>query len=462
MKIQCNACEGAEATVLCCADEAALCWACDAKIHAANKLASKHQRVPLSNSSSQMPKCDICQAKLTMSRENCTKLYCSVMKKGKKSYWITKAVSIFYEWEGIQEEEGQWTLELFSVELDDSLLDLIYSLALVLFERCHAKKEIIIIIIKSHLPPKTPSFSLIPLGETTGYFFCLEDRALLCRKCDIAIHTANPYVSAHKRFLLTGVRVGLEPTEPVDSTSKAQTNSMEKTIDSASKAKTTSMERTMETTSQTLPKHGTSLLPSAGKNEGTSGNQPSGGRVLPASRVPYSCSTMPGTLVDWPLEEFLGLTDFSQNYGFMEQGSSKKDLGSLKQYKEVYGIRTIKSGDTMRNLFWGIMLNSDYLPVDDADSANHGDSDWSPIYRAAFDEDLGIDECLGQVPQISTAKVPSPPTASGLYWPKNSRSNFLADNAVSVPDVLPSPPLGDFCQYQLNPADVSLKRRRMS
>ena len=61
MKIQCNVCEAAEAAVLCCADEAALCWACDKKIHAANKLASMHQRVPLSSSSSQMPKCDICQ-----------------------------------------------------------------------------------------------------------------------------------------------------------------------------------------------------------------------------------------------------------------------------------------------------------------------------------------------------------------------------------------------------------------
>lgn len=62
MKIQCNVCEAAEAVVLCCADEAALCWACDEKIHTANKLASMHQRVPLSSSSSQMPKCDICQA----------------------------------------------------------------------------------------------------------------------------------------------------------------------------------------------------------------------------------------------------------------------------------------------------------------------------------------------------------------------------------------------------------------
>ncbi|MQM06657.1 hypothetical protein Taro_039486 [Colocasia esculenta] len=62
MKIQCNACEAAEANVLCCADEAALCWACDQEVHAANKLAGKHQRVPLTDSSSsQVPKCDICQ-----------------------------------------------------------------------------------------------------------------------------------------------------------------------------------------------------------------------------------------------------------------------------------------------------------------------------------------------------------------------------------------------------------------
>ncbi|KAJ0940418.1 putative transcription factor interactor and regulator Znf-B family [Helianthus annuus] len=61
MKIQCNVCESAEAVLLCCADEAALCWSCDEKVHATNKLASKHQRVRLATSTSQMPKCDICQ-----------------------------------------------------------------------------------------------------------------------------------------------------------------------------------------------------------------------------------------------------------------------------------------------------------------------------------------------------------------------------------------------------------------
>nr|CAB3447168.1 unnamed protein product [Digitaria exilis] len=63
MKIQCDACEGAAATVVCCADEAALCARCDVEIHAANKLASKHQRLPLEALSSRLPRCDVCQEK---------------------------------------------------------------------------------------------------------------------------------------------------------------------------------------------------------------------------------------------------------------------------------------------------------------------------------------------------------------------------------------------------------------
>ncbi|CAL5026695.1 unnamed protein product [Urochloa decumbens] len=69
MRIQCDACEGAAATVVCCADEAALCARCDVEIHAANKLASKHQRLPLvgvagnGGGEDALPRCDVCQEK---------------------------------------------------------------------------------------------------------------------------------------------------------------------------------------------------------------------------------------------------------------------------------------------------------------------------------------------------------------------------------------------------------------
>jgi len=58
-----DACEGTAATVVCCADEAALCARCDVEIHAANKLASKHQRLPLEALSARLPRCDVCQEK---------------------------------------------------------------------------------------------------------------------------------------------------------------------------------------------------------------------------------------------------------------------------------------------------------------------------------------------------------------------------------------------------------------
>lgn len=61
MKIQCDVCEKAPATLICCADEAALCSKCDTEVHAANKLASKHQRLHLHSLSNKLPSCDICQ-----------------------------------------------------------------------------------------------------------------------------------------------------------------------------------------------------------------------------------------------------------------------------------------------------------------------------------------------------------------------------------------------------------------
>ncbi|XP_043702396.1 B-box zinc finger protein 22 [Telopea speciosissima] len=279
MKIQCNACETAEASVLCCADEAALCWACDEKVHAANKLASKHQRIPLTTSSSmQMPKCDICQ-------------------------------------------------------------------------------------------------------ETVGFFFCLEDRALLCRKCDVAIHTANPYVSKHQRFLLTGVRVGIEPKRPDAPPMKEKSNPVGKGPESVSR---------------TVSRRG-STASVTGETNGVLSGQSSGGTGPTMTKMSFSGGTTTGSIPDWPLDEFLGLTDFNHNFGFMEHGSSKADSGRL------------------------------------------GDPEWSPFLRDA-DEDFGVDECVSQVPEVSfmVPEIPSPPTASGLYWPKNLH-NAQFNRGLFVPDVGCSP-----------------------
>ncbi|KAJ7981892.1 Zinc finger, B-box [Quillaja saponaria] len=293
MKIQCNVCEASEAKVLCCADEAALCWECDEKVHAANKLASKHQRVPLSSSSSQMPKCDICQ-------------------------------------------------------------------------------------------------------ETVGYFFCLEDRALLCRKCDVAIHTANTHVSSHRRFLLTGVRVGLEPTDPGAPCSSVKTNSGDKIS---------------ETKSSSVSRKVFSGPMSHDYNEPIN---VSGIGEFAQTGVSYAGGSAAGTNPQWPIDEFLGLNDFSQNYDFMGNGSSKADSGKL------------------------------------------GDSD-SPILRSG-EEELDDCECLGQVPDASwtVPQIPSPPTYSGLYWPRNSQ--YSSDTAF-VPDIC-FPPMKKPHHLQYN-GIVSKRQRQL-
>lgn len=61
MRVQCDVCERAAASVMCCADEAVLCVDCDLRVHAANKLANKHHRVPLHARVGDSPRCDICQ-----------------------------------------------------------------------------------------------------------------------------------------------------------------------------------------------------------------------------------------------------------------------------------------------------------------------------------------------------------------------------------------------------------------
>lgn len=60
MRTLCDVCESAPAILFCAADEAALCGACDEKVHLCNKLANRHVRVGL-DAPSDVPRCDICE-----------------------------------------------------------------------------------------------------------------------------------------------------------------------------------------------------------------------------------------------------------------------------------------------------------------------------------------------------------------------------------------------------------------
>lgn len=136
--------------------------------------------------------------------------------------------------------------------------------------------------------------------EAAGYFFCLEDRALLCQECDISIHSVNLHVSAHRRFLLTGVRVGTEPAGSTLSFAEQQLSpSLVKSLPKRSSSTTFSGENKEAVPSQV----------------GWQGNQPD-------SRAPSTGGLLTGGITDWQFDEFFG-ADYGHNYGFAVNESSK-------------------------------------------------------------------------------------------------------------------------------------------
>ncbi|XP_014493660.1 B-box zinc finger protein 21 [Vigna radiata var. radiata] len=59
--------------------------------------------------------------------------------------------------------------------------------------------------------------------EKRAYVFCREDRALLCRQCDVSIHDVNEHTKTHDRFLLTGITLE-EKTRTTSTSSTSNEN----------------------------------------------------------------------------------------------------------------------------------------------------------------------------------------------------------------------------------------------
>ncbi|KAL2455615.1 B-box zinc finger protein 21-like [Forsythia ovata] len=60
----------------------------------------------------------------------------------------------------------------------------------------------------SLLQPSPKQFPLCDIyQEKRVFLFCQQDRAIICRECDIPIHKANEHTQKHNRFLLTGVKL---------------------------------------------------------------------------------------------------------------------------------------------------------------------------------------------------------------------------------------------------------------
>ncbi|XP_060199771.1 B-box zinc finger protein 21-like [Lycium barbarum] len=61
--------------------------------------------------------------------------------------------------------------------------------------------------------------------ERRAFLFCQQDRAILCRECDVSIHKANEHTQKHNRFLLTGVKISANSALYSSSESPSETSS---------------------------------------------------------------------------------------------------------------------------------------------------------------------------------------------------------------------------------------------
>ena len=125
----------------------------------------------------------------------------------------------------------------------------------------------------------------------------------------MAIHTVNPHVSAHQRFLLTGIRVGLECTDTGPSTKPSPPND-DKTNEAKKVTLPTSEPQKMDFDHH---HHQQVVLQETNVSDHIS------------TKLPFASSgSAAGSIPQWQIEEIFRLTDFDQSYEYMEiNGSSK-------------------------------------------------------------------------------------------------------------------------------------------
>ncbi|CAK7329632.1 unnamed protein product [Dovyalis caffra] len=233
MKIRCDVCDNAEATVFCCADEAALCAECDHRVHHANKLASKHSRFSLVHPSfKESPLCDICQ-------------------------------------------------------------------------------------------------------ERKALLFCQEDRAILCRECDLPIHKANEHTQKHNRFLLTGVKLSasssLYTISPSTSNCDANINTTRNRNHHPYPRKPSSASHEIFSS----PSVETASPPTAYNRDD---NHVSDNGSISTSRISEYLETVPG----WRIDDFFD-PSFATNNGFSKTGDLILPLPDrdLESYKSSFSPEDI-------------------------------------------------------------------------------------------------------------------------
>jgi hypothetical protein len=103
------------------------------------------------------------------------------------------------------------------------------------------------------------------------YAVCHEDRAFLCRECDVSIHSANEHVAKHRRFLMSGVQVELARVGHASTSAMAAAAAPAAAATEAETAKRTEKAKGKRKASALVDdaqESGDALVPSAGPSAG--------------------------------------------------------------------------------------------------------------------------------------------------------------------------------------------------
>ncbi|GJW53980.1 B-box zinc finger protein 21-like protein [Tanacetum coccineum] len=184
--------------------------------------------------------------------------------------------------------------------------------------------------------------SIFRKQDKRAFLFCKEDRAILCRQCDMSIHGANEHTQYHNRFLLAGVKLSASSSCYDSSCSSDSNVSIE--IDSQKCSKVFKDQNARETNNST----------SMNGNSSDGVSQEEGVSMGTSSFSEYLMETLPG----WHLDEFLD-PSASHPYGFYEaydsgtctlpfmahESDNNEDFGTL--WSEDLGILVNSSSSSM-------------------------------------------------------------------------------------------------------------------
>ncbi|KAM7263295.1 hypothetical protein ACFE04_000978 [Oxalis oulophora] len=146
---------------------------------------------------------------------------------------------------------------------------------------------------------------MLILQERRAFLFCQQDRAILCRECDVPIHKANEHTKTHNRFLLTGVKLSSTYSSSSNIADHQTNNKTNKSHSQSSSRKKYKSNEIFSSPSSSETKVPVSLVPNTTSNVSDTRS----------SISEYLIETLPG----WPVDDFL---DPSNPNGYSKTGVS--------------------------------------------------------------------------------------------------------------------------------------------